>query len=610
MPDNVVPEEGPPTSEVSQPEIAAKETASQVDANEVEAAEAADTDEQDLIPDAASLNEAQAEARDLLHIVEVTRVICVDDEFAGTVDDLKAVCEDLQSDATVSRLDDVTFDVPPEIWRQAVDARWVALTDTERAVALADAREKAGHLETDQLNAGALWSVLPAEVEFIALTPDEWVAGQENYVAEATVTPTLVLFDKDLGGGHDGLALVISLYATDSDRRVWGGLFTHTTDIANEHAAWATHAATPGVEADRFIVLSKQHMGPNPGAFPQALKVALMTRPASVLRRAVSDAIRQQMDVALDELDTLSPAAFERLVFGLTREEGQWEVDMLLRLFDAFLRSDVRQVLHGDPEVRAGILVLRKLAAAVTLPTENTTKAQEIYRRELYEEAGHLNSLHLPLELGDIFTTSNDKNFILVLQPCDLMVRADGARHPDLQNAGLVEILDRDPNTSTETSTQPTATGRELLPTFELPAFKDGASAWARLDRAYMVPIEALDFCIFDPDGKANAPTVGGAPDWLLPGWARRYERLASTAASITTALNPLVNAVTADNRRRIAASHYGRVRSVAKISLTDTNTVRFDLQRTARLRNPRASALLTRFSAHVARDAFERAIV
>jgi hypothetical protein len=74
--------------------------------------------------------------------------------------------------------------------------------------------------------------------------------------------------------------------------------------------------------------------------------------------------------------------------------------------------------------------------------------------------------------------------------------------------------------------------------------------------------------------------------------------------------LNPLSNTVSVEFRTRIAASHYGRIRGVAKISLTDTNAVQFDLQRTARLGSPRASALLTRFTAHVARDAFERAIV
>lgn len=577
-----------------------------------------DADLEDLIPDEAIVQEAQAAATALLAIVNVTRVICVDDDFNGTVEDLKTTCTALQdSDNVVSCLNDVTFDVPPEIWRPVIDARWAAMSDTERGVAIADAKEKAGELDTDQLNAGALWAVLSAdEVEFIALTPTDWIANENYYLAEAAETPTLVLFDKDLQDGHDGVQLAISLYAKDTDNVIWAGLFTHTTDIANEHTVWKTHSDNPGIQEDRFIVLSKQHMGPEPGTFPQALKVALMTRPASLFRRAVSKAIGEQVVAAQELLDGLSPTEFERLVFGLTREEGQWEVDMLLRLFDAHLRSEVRQKVHADDGVRNAILMLRNLNEAATLPTADTTHAQAIYRRELYEEGTYLKSVHLPLELGDIFTTANGKNYILVLQPCDLMVRSGGVRQPDLQHAGLVEIFDKDPNApkqSEEGGEPPSAVERrEPIPTFELPAFKDGDSAWAHLGRAYMVPIEALDFCVFHPEGRSIAPAVGAAPEWVLPGWAKRYEKLANSAAAISGVLNPLMqnNTVSPDNRKRIAASYYGRVRGVAKLSLTEDNVVQFDLQRTARLRSPYATALLTRFTTHIARDAFDRPMI
>ncbi|HZL03891.1 MAG TPA: hypothetical protein VFE45_00475, partial [Coriobacteriia bacterium] len=66
---------------------------------------------------------------------------------------------------------------------------------------------------------------------------------------------------------------------------------------------------------------------------------------------------------------------------------------------------------------------------------------------------------------------------------------------------------------------------------------------------------------------------------------------------------------VSADNKKRIASATYGRLTGEVKIRL-DGNHVSFDLRRICRLRNPHARALLTQYTAHVARDAYDRPMV
>ena len=72
-------------------------------------------------------------------------------------------------------------------------------------------------------------------------------------------------------------------------------------------------------------------------------------------------------------------------------------------------------------------------------PNYNTMALQ---RLERYELAEYLNSHYIPIELGDIFQKMGDsaKRYVLLAQPCDLMVRTDGKRNPFI-NEGVLGNL-------------------------------------------------------------------------------------------------------------------------------------------------------------------------
>ena len=244
----------------------------------------------------------------------------------------------------------------------------------------------------------------------------------------------MVLFDREIHGDiEEGRRLVSSLLSADEAGDLWAGLLTNTVTVLNERSIQAELAEHDDIPSERFILLSKQHLNEDNFTFVEALRIALMTKPASKLLHAVAASIESNTEMALRHLHSLSPVEFERIVFGLSREEGSWEVDMLLRLFDAFLRADVRVDLHSNVEVRSNTKLLRGLDERRGPETINaSTQAQEIYRRELYEDGVHLAAVSAPIELGDLFEKEESgKAFILVAQPCDLMIRRErpsGAR--------------------------------------------------------------------------------------------------------------------------------------------------------------------------------------
>jgi hypothetical protein len=562
-----------------------------------------------LVPDAGALAKAQKTASALLAIVGVTRVVCVDDNFEGGLVDLVEACLQLpEGVADISGITGVNFEAPIEIWRIELGTAWNDLSQSQQRIALSDARDKAGILDSgEHLNAGALGSFFDIEIDFVPMGPAEWIQRSAEIIASSKDAPTLVLFDYELGDGFDGLKLVVDLYSSDAENVVWAGLFTHTVSIEQEGPKWDEFAKEPGVAPERFILLSKAHMGPQASTFPQALKVALMTRPSSELRKSVGDSITNQVGHALDELGLMSPAEFERIVFGLSLEEGMWEVDMLMRLFDAFLRSGVRTAIHGMDSVRDATNVLRRLSEIETEDSSGTEHARRIYRSEIYEEAEFLNQIHAPIELGDIFSTKNGKLFVLVAQPCDLMVRSNGKRAPEIDSVTLLRVVDEDPNGDSQSSEQVSLS--RARPTFELPAFfpESGGSAWAQLDRAVLVPIETVDCCVFDPSGRSVVPTVETLPEWMNLSWKKRHAILAQELGILTQAV---VDATTKDAKRVRVKELFGK-RRLEGVSFTiDGDVVQFDLQRTARLRSQYSRALLTRFAVHFSRDAFEPSII
>jgi hypothetical protein len=561
-----------------------------------------------LVPTPEALDAARDTAKALLAIVGVTRVVCVDDNFEGELADLVEVCSRLPDDTPpVSGMDGISFDGPPEIWRQALTNAWDDLSGTERRIALADARDKAGDLESDDhLNAGALGSFFDSTIDFVPMTPEDWQSQSAEILGTAGTTLTLVLFDFELGDGEDGLKLITDLYDKDTAGVVWAGLFTHTVSIAEEGDKWDEFAKAPGIVRERFILLSKSHMGPEPSSFPQALKIALMSTPSAVLRECVSQSIQEQVVNALSNLSDMSPSEFERIVFGLSLAEGMLEIDMLMRLFDAFLRTGVRASVHATEDVRKTISILRRLSEVPTQEISATIQAQRIFRMEVYEEAAYLNEIHAPLELGDVFSTAPGKWMVLVGQPCDLMVRSDGKRAPEVNSVTLLKVVTDDPNA--RSTDEPFSLSR-ARPAFELPAFnvETGLPAWALLDRSLSVPIETLEYCVFTSDGISTAPQSGSAPEWMNPSWEKRHKILVKDVKK----LHEDIVSSSGKNQKRLKVKEFFGKRHLEGISFDiKEDEIHFRLRRIARLRGQYSRALLTRYAVHLSRDAFEPSII
>ena len=545
----------------------------------------------------------------LLDVVGITRVIVVDDAFEPTLDELIAAGRCIPAvEAPIAEIGPVDFAEEPEVWQGELRERWELLGGDRRRRALEDLRARSSSAPITDPELGRLRDLMTS-VDFRSLTPAEYDSEFEAIVQQAAENPTLILFDRNLGEGdsNGGLRLVITLYKADPENTIWAGILTNTVQQEHEGQAWDELSDKPGINSERFVLLSKSHLTEHSESFVEALRIALMARPASRLLRAVAGSISDATAAAQQDVSRMNASEFERVVFGLARDEGIWEVDVLLRLFDTNLRQCVRSSLHERRDVQESLARLRTLDQLRDYPpNQPSLEAERIYQRELYEDADYLSRLHTPIELGDLFRKENgSKRFVLVAQPCDLMVRNDGSgrRSPDLSIVILLPIRDSDPNAG--------KSGSEALRTvFELRAFSHAKSAWVEVDRPVPVPVEALDYCVFNEDGRGFAPFEHEIPDWILPAWAGRGARLALEAESVRGEFIDESTASRNERRLDVVRTRFGIRKDCVAKPFIEGDNFNLGLRRVGRLRPPFARALLTSYTSHQARADFDRPLV
>ena len=231
-------------------------------------------------------------------------------------------------------------------------------------------------------------------------------------------------------------------------------------------------------------------------------------------------------------------------------------------------------------------------------------KAAELSRLELYEEGSYLQAHRMPIAAGDIFQkVDGSKQYILLEQPCDMIVRRDSGMRK-LGQGTLAEIVIWDEQ-------------KEVIPGFvELPFYvsDNTKKAQVKLTGASAVPFLVLDLCVFPADGVATMGLDDICPDDLIPAWQKRFNHVKEDIRNIVHQYRSM--ALSSEGKSKRLASNVDRslqgslTASVSgivsgKISLSP-DRVTYNLKRVRRLKQPRSGSLLRDFSYHKSRDAFD----
>jgi len=561
-----------------------------------------------------SIKRAAETLEQLLSYLKIDKIISVDDIYSDglELEDVLAVQGSLADATLINIFKGMSAEMAkdPDARISMIRRIWEKKNQEERKKLARLVITKADPSDIDRCKDHAAVSVLeeilPSSM-LRTMTLRQWEEKRAALLEETRVgnRRVLILFDQDLskddGTPTSGIEIISSILAGKDNPNLTCGLITHTVDVEHQQDRWNELAAEHNLSKDRFVVISKNCVVDDPIDFVLMFKLLTLNPVFARMKHRTTYILEKSIHSANEEIEKITIFDFDHIVCKAAREEGIWEADMLFRLYGIFHRLEARKLAYTDTELKEVINSLREVSE---IPAKSDKFPQptswRIQRKEIYEPPEHINQLHLPIELGDIFTdTDNNKKYILFAQPCDLMVRSDGKRNASVNEGILAEI-----GTLTEQERK-----NELF-FGELPYFDEGRTDkyFAKFRKSHFVKLEVLDLCVFSNDGLAQFISNMECLPGLIPSWNKRFEVV---KLQYVEKLNYLESADIARLKTELKikllpqASNSG-VFKVKLIKNNGNNIIEYACKRIARLSRPYATALFVRFSQCLTRPSFE----
>lgn len=560
----------------------------------------------------------------LFEMAGIDQVICVDDQYREFPDDyineLIGILASQEKDSlrevpkNINEFGEILWHEDEEIWKGQLRKAWHDADTDKRRYYDSKINELFPQPSTeerpsnkDREYAQILGSILDQSVgiNFKWLSFTDWKNCKNDCLREEVVTRTIFLFDQDLSGEggspEEGIRIIKRLLAEDKYKRIKCGLLSHTFEPDDEYSKWKSFAEEHGIDEDRFMLISKQRLTEDKLGFARMLRLTLMNKHCKDFKNSVSKIIEDTFEESKKEIDDLNIYDFEDIVFRSSLKEGIWEPDTLFRLYNLYQHHKARSRAVLDEDLRKCTDEIREICS---IPIGNIEKRGELWkiqRREIYEEGDHINSLHMPIESGDIFMktgSSPGKKFILIAQPCNLMVRVSdpgGKRTYDFHEVVLAEIVDK-PNDS----------GYKLK-YFDRESRKDH---YVDFRKTHTVLLCILDLCVYNEEGKAQMAIADNCPDTIIPSWKSRYRKLKKMAEKIIKKYKENYRKCQDKEILNLLAPRSSLYKSglfKADINCQEgKESITYNCQRIGRLCQPRAGAMLTKYAHYISRSAFE----
>jgi hypothetical protein len=614
------------------------------------------TEPADLASDHAPGNASEADDRSgltpresvarVLDQLNVGRVIYVDDVFElherevwvviGLVDE--ALSKDRQT--WEEAFSGVSFDQGVDEWADAFKQRWKSLDARSKdalmlrlykAVYKRGAQERQNAVE-DLEAIGVLRDLIPDGMDIQPIGPTEWLARETELMTVPSGTRVLCLFDRDLrhavsfvkesgrpaeNAGVDLLSNAIRTYGIDASKDIGPifGLFSHTFTPENELIEGKKLAIEHDIKLDRFLPLSKKRQHKGEVWLAEGIQMMTLNTFCYHLKQTALDCLEGAFGTAREQIEKMSVYNFDEMVLRSSRAEGAWEADTLFRLFQIYHRDDARLALVA-PDVSGAFnhaVVQARGISAQRVETEQPDPKPlwKLRHQELYEGEALLNPFHAPLRMGDIFQVQRDKGgskaYILLAQPCDLALRADGTRSSTHVTLLPLSDLSRD---------AVDRVGPLFLETNGLISyFKEGRSSYGQVKfkESISISTDIIDLCCLSTDGSCSIDTIDtpSLPEQFSEAWQSRFYALVNAHVAHFETLSSLREALLAVEDTSIRAALWERavraefgIRTPLRVDVCTDSGFSFNLKRLGHFREPGSSHLLSAYTRFLSRPA------
>lgn len=610
----------------------------------------------------SEMETAQKVISEILNRLNIKSVIYVDDVFEQKIRIEKIlgwVTQGYQAfpNELEQLLPDVILDDPDQrVLSDTFNHYWQSLNDVQKEEFIESLVKICGNrmvFSKDLIGVTNIKAYFGDLIDFV--TPSDWVSTKKKIILETSSPKSkyLCLFDHNLSeaatfqeeGSRSGAGLIHDLLSTDNHENVICGLVTHTIqDIPTEMARWKELQTTYQIKLSDFLPLAKMRLE-DPILFADGIKKTVLNGYCEQLKSILFSTLDEAIKNALKKVSDIDVYDFEYMVLRSSFESSEWEALTLIRLFQIFERDEIfGNMLLPENLINFNHVVNIARPIAELLPskhTESLVKVSRSIRHQELFEGEHLIKC-TPLQAGDIFQSPNGNFYILLAQPCDLIVRKKGSRNNERQVVPLIPVIcKKEEDLTAMLASQMGIKGKNLFDNLcqnehkeklfnalsekkvnfwknriKLEYFVDDPSiiSFASFPHTKWVNTEILDLAILDPEGRCclNVFQTPNINDQLPYWWQLHLIKLTEKYSSIADEFNTINRAFSEAKQNEIVKKIYansfhldGQSPNFINVSFNE-GIFDFGLVRKIRLREPNASRLLKNFSQFLSRDAFE----
>lgn len=286
----------------------------------------------------------------------------------------------------------------------------------------------------------------PQSIDVKVLSPQEWESEKINLQNKhGNNNRALGLFDEELIHAGErfvntkGQDLIVEIKKMGLSDVIICTLLTHKTtsqEELNYRNSIIEHRKQENkdeLHKNEFFPLAKDRLD-IPEVFADGIKKTLLNKYVEVIKDKTLNIIKQSYQEATKKLENLDIYDFEKAILWASQDEGAWEPETIIRISDIIYENELKRKMVETDYILAINPSLKEsqkfLDISFSIPQNAQPYSDKLKLRhyEIYDSGEIINPLRKPLENGDIFEFNGNK-YILVAQPCDMMVRKSGERH-------------------------------------------------------------------------------------------------------------------------------------------------------------------------------------
>jgi hypothetical protein len=557
----------------------------------------------------SNITSTQENIQEIFKILHISKVVYVDDDIIDI--GVEDIIYSTNRDKIIEQYFPEIKTGDKEIENNQLREYWGRIDDRIKGEINTFVRSNDQNIsEVDKKAIPAFSEIIPEGILF-SLSPSRWEEEKDTLLQDRNIT--LFLFDQDLkvgGRGDDGINIIKEI---SKNPEIMSGLLTQTVTEENCMQHREQLSKNYDISEDKFFVIPKESVTNNLPLFVYLLKLTILAKNFILFKTSVNIILESVNIKTSENIKNIGVEDFDHIFFKVPGKEGLWEPDMFFRIFSSFQRKEFNRLACLNTDLQKSISKIGSVNGISTKPVSFLipSKAWDMQHDEFYDDAEYLNKNHLPVELGDIFEKTapgSTNKYILLTQPCDLMIRPDtGRRARDANRFALLRIQ--------------RITGEQEKNPKDEKIYKEKIQYLSKEEEwvisfkdVFLVKDCILDLCAYNDDGVSRYTLNSKLSDDIRPSLKKRYDKIIDLIKEGDKAAQRIIKGLKEQqglNTEKLYKSVYETIFRddffKSKYEKNGDNfALTFNCKRTGRLIYERAAGLLAEYYSVIQRPAFE----